>query len=162
VTHARDSDEQHLHKRRACRAASAALGIDPACVVWPAARTRDTGREDTPETQQCGALSDAEWAVIAPLLPAESPQAGTMPNRDFVNEVVSAMQRGGTWTTRDKSLAEADAVRRRFGRWAHRGVFQALAVELDGLALSPERKRAFMLAARRAGMLCARHRGRAQ
>ena len=52
--------------------------------------------------------------------------------------------------------AEIEAVRRRFGRWAHAGVFGALADALRDFALSPECRRLLSLAAERQGRLAAR------
>ena len=107
------------------RAALLALGIDPATVVWP---SEDVLRDAEPAVQppEPAELSDAEWQVIAPFLPPEAPQANAMSNRAFLDAVIAAMRRGGAWTSRHTPAPEIEAVRRRFGRWAHQGVFQAL------------------------------------
>ena len=70
-----------------------------------------------------------------------------MSNRDFLNAVLIAMRRGGAWVSCQAPTAEIEAVRRRFGRWAHAGVFGALADALRDFALSPECRRLLSLAA---------------
>ena len=94
--------------------------------------------------------------MIAPLLPPEAPQANAMSNRAFLDAVIAVMRRGGAWTSRHTPAAEIEAVRRRFGRWSHLGVFQALADALTDLDLPPERKRLLALAGQRAANLKAR------
>jgi hypothetical protein len=139
-----------------------ALGIDPATVVWPDSALIESCDEEAAAADQEVRLSDAEWHVIAPFLPAEPPQARAMSNRNFLDEVVRAMQRCGTWTTRQKSAQESDAVRRRFGRWAHLGVFQVLEEQLPSLDLPGKLKSALTLAAQRAESLRRRSSGRAR
>ena len=145
------------------RAALLALGIDPATVVWPG---EDVLRDAEPAAQppEPAGLSDRDWQLIGPLLPPEAPQANAMSNRAFLDAVLAAMRRGGAWTSRHTPAAEIEAVRRRFGRWAHLGVFQALADGLTDLDLPPERKRLLALAGQRAANLKARAhpRGREQ
>ena len=145
------------------RAALLALGIDPATVAWPSeGELRDA--EPAAQPPEPAELSDGEWLVIAPLLPPEAPQANAMSNRAFLDAVIAAMRRGGCWTSRRTPATEIEPVRRRFGRWAHLGVFQALAAALTDLDLAPERKRMFALAGQRAATLRARAhpRGREQ
>jgi hypothetical protein len=79
-----------------------------------------------------------------------------MSNRDFLDAVLTAMRRGGVWASRDAPAADIEAVRRRFGRWAHLGVFQALAEALPSFALSPECRRLLALAGQRAAQLKSR------
>lgn len=143
-------------------AALRALGIDPSTVVWPDSTLIESCNEEAAAADQEPRLSDAEWQVIAPFLPAEPPQARAMSNRNFLDEVVRAMQRCGTWTTRQKSAQESDAVRRRFGRWAHLEIFQALAEELPRLDLPQALKSALTLAVQRAESLRRRSAGRAR
>lgn len=86
------------------------------------------------------ALSDEEWEILKTALPQESPQANTMDNRTFVNAVLEAAERGGRWGDVRKNTPYPDAVRRRFGRWAHLGAWARLASETDNSALSLKRK----------------------
>jgi transposase len=74
------------------------------------------------------ALADAEWAMLAPLLPPEPPQADTLDNRAVLDQVIWVIE--GTH----------EAVRRKFGRWAHAGVWQRLHADASAAgALHPQR-----------------------
>jgi transposase len=140
------------------RSAALALGLDPSVIAWPD-RHGDGASAPPPalDVEQKG-LSDQDWDSLAPLLPSEAPQAKAMSNRDFIDAVLDAMSRRGSWTSRHTPAAEVEAVRRRFGRWAHRGVFQFLAIRLPNLVLSPDTKALLALAGERAARLkrCAR------
>jgi transposase len=141
-----------MEERR--RVACLALGIDPATVVWPSQGAEPSEPADSnPEHVE---LSDEDWCVLAPFLPPDAPQASSMGNREFLEAVLAAMRRGGVWVSRRTPAAEIEAVRRRFGRWSHLGVFQALANALPGLALSPECKRLLAFAGQRAAQLKSR------
>lgn len=98
-------------------------------------------------------FSDDEWSTISPRLPAEPPQSNTMGNRQFVNAVLAASHRGGRWAEYPKKFQHSDAVRRRFGRWSHQGVWQKLAMDLATSALSENRKRQLRAVAERADRL---------
>jgi transposase len=140
-------------RRDACRA----LGIDPSTVAWPSRAASETRPSTFAAIDSEGIeLADEEWQAVAPVLPPEAPQVSTMTNREFLNSVLAAMRRGGTWASPQTPAADIEAVRRRFGRWAHQGVFQALAEALPGLALSKETKRLLTYAGERAAQLRAR------
>jgi len=98
-------------------------------------------------------LTDPEWDIIGPLLPPEPRQMNTMNNREFINAVLIAMHRGGRWNAQLKTGSRSDAVRRRFGRWAHQRIWQGLEQHLAGLSLPVGRKKAFEAMARRATQL---------
>jgi hypothetical protein len=123
------TDARQLEAMR--RAACVALGIEFAAVAWPS----ENESEKSEQTQDVAAagdskrvqLSDADWDLIAPLLPSEAPQTKSMPNRDFLEAVLTVMRRGGTWASRYTPAADIEAVRRRFGealsqsrRWTRR------------------------------------------
>lgn len=130
-----------------------AIGVNPRNIKWP--EPLATGDEAASRSGDAPSeLSDAEWQAIAPLLPPEAPQASAMRNRGFVNCVLVVMGRGGRWTDYPKRGPQFDAVRRRFGRWAHQGVWQRLPAELERLGWSAEHRALFANAARRAAMLC--------
>lgn len=133
-------------------AAAQALGLD--LTLIPRAGELETApvaeAAEPPERQR---LSDAEWDSLAPLLPPEMRQASSMTNREFLEAVLEAMRYGGRWTSRHTPAKTSESVRRRFGRWAHLGVFQALAAKMEGLALSSEHRRLLTLAGRRAAHL---------
>jgi transposase len=126
-----------------------AIGIDPSVIKWPDPVCGPQTETFVPELAG-HALSDSEWDLIAPHLPAEPTQANAMINRAFIDAVLIAMARGA-WTDHRKRGASSDAVRRRFGRWAHQGVWQRLAVA--DLALDPARKAELATLARRAEIL---------
>ena len=135
--------------------AARALGLDPSVIVWPDRREdRAAGQPHLPDPKR-GGLSAGEWAALAPCLPDEAPQAEATSNRDFVNAVLDAMRRG-RWASRHMPRPTIEAVRRRFARWAHRGIFQAIAASLPNPALSSETTHLLELAVRRARRLKAR------
>ena len=144
-----DASQTEASRRAACLG----LGIDPATVVW---LSESAELRELPQPREHVELSDEEWHAIAPFLPSEAPQANSMSNRDFLNAVLAAMRRGGNWVSRHTPATDIEAVRRRFGRWAHLGVFQALAEALPNLDLSPECKRLLALAGQRAAHLKSR------
>jgi transposase len=147
------SEDLQKEARRA--AACLALGIDPATVVWASEAVELAPREPVALDRERVEFSDADWRAIAPLLPPEAPQAHAMTNRDFLDAVLNAMRRGA-WVSRQTPAPEIEGVRRRFGRWAHLGVFAALAEALPGLELSQECKRLLALAGERAAQLKSR------
>ena len=148
-------EEREAHEARAT--CLRRLGIDPETIVWPAAPgVEEVADEGLSLPGDVGCLSDEEWALLAPFLPLEAPQVSAMGNRSFLDAVLAAMQRGGAWTSRATTSAEIEAVRRRFGRWAHQGTFQALREALPRLDVSPEHQRLLGLAAQRAASLKAR------
>ena len=135
-------------------AAAVALGLDPATIAWPDRREESKVASGEVEGERQH-LSDEAWLGLAPLLPAEAPQSKAMSNRAFLEAVLEAMQRNG-WVSRKTPAAGIEAVRRRFGRWAHAEVFQGLAAALPGLDLSQETARLLELAGKRARQLKAR------
>jgi putative transposase len=97
------------------------------------------------------ALTDAEWAILAPLLPPEPPQADAMSQRELLDKVIWVIARGRRWTALD---AAHEAVRRKFGRWAHAGVWQQLYADASGVgALHPQRLLHLQRIAQRAAAL---------
>jgi len=85
-------------------------------------------------------LSDEEWSTIVPLMPTEPRQSNAIGNREFVNAVLAAMHRGGRWNDYRKNGPYPDAIRRRFGRWAHLSRWQALFDAITNTDLTDERK----------------------
>jgi hypothetical protein len=78
-----------------------------------------------------------------------------MSNREFLEAVLEATQRNA-WVSRKTPATGIEAMRRRFERLAHQGVFQAIAAALPGLDLSVETARLLELAGKRARQLKAR------
>lgn len=131
------------------------LGLDPSVVRWPApVRGADSGHNAT--TTDFEPLDDREWDLIAPCLPLGSYRGNAMDPRAFLNHVLAALARG-RWTDIRNRGPQSDAVRRRFGRWAHQGVWHRLAVFAGGLEISKPRQLSFEAIARRADMLHRKH-----
>lgn len=128
--------------------ALASLGVTPESIresvpAHPNASHRDAYRP----------LDNDEWMLLEAFLPDEPSQSNTMDNRTFVNAVLEAMHRGGRWTDYPKKRPCSDAVRRRFGRWAHLGIWQRVADNTTEIELTIERKIEFKAIADRAERL---------
>jgi len=136
-------------------AALRALGIDPSTVVFPAVGVDAPGDDQAPPRPAKGQLDDDEWAIISPYLPDESPQAQALANRAFVDAVLWMQARSAHWTQIADQRGEA--VRKRFARWAHTGVWQRLyddVVQVGGLG--GERQAQLAALAKRARILQSR------
>lgn len=80
-------------------------------------------------------LTDAEWAIIAPLLPgaADRPRGGRPPenNRRVLNGIFFVLRTGTPWRDLPERYGPYTSVYNRFNRWAKAGVwlrvFEALA-----------------------------------
>jgi len=132
-----------------------AFGLDPDIIVWTVRPS--TAELRSPDGHVCAstagshALTDHEWGELAPFLPTEASQSNVMPVREFVDLVLNAIRRGG-WSVRGHLTCDrqADAVRRRFARWAKRGVWETLSQNVERLNLSLQRKRELLAISRRA------------
>jgi transposase len=85
-------------------------------------------------------LSEAEWAVIAPLLPSERGRVGrpSHDNRRVLNGILWTVRSGARWVDVPERYGRWNSVYRRFRRWAQIGLFEALLETLAG-ALAEER-----------------------
>lgn len=80
-------------------------------------------------------LTDAEWEIIAPLLPnaEHQPQGGrpTEDDRRVLNGIFFVLRTGSPWRDLPERYGPYTSVYNRFNRWAKRGVwlrvFEALA-----------------------------------
>jgi len=85
-------------------------------------------------------LSDDEWALIGPLLPAERGR-GCRPAQDdrrYFEGMMWVARTGARWRHLPDEYGKWNSVFRRYRRWAVTGVFDAL---LEGLAELVERDR---------------------
>jgi transposase len=77
-------------------------------------------------------LTDAQWAVLEPLLPPQRPPTGR-PNNDH-RQVVEAMvwlvRTGSPWRDRPAGYGSWKTVASRFYRWRQRGIFERLLAEI--------------------------------
>ncbi|WP_211181919.1 IS5 family transposase, partial [Staphylococcus capitis] len=87
-----------------------------------------------------GDLSDAEWAVIGPLLPSErgrwSRPAGD--NRRFLNGMLYVLRIGCPWRDMHERYGKWNSVYVRFRRWAEQGVWDAMLESLVELGLTDD------------------------
>ena len=76
-------------------------------------------------------LSDAEWAIIAPLLPNKSRGVPRVDDRRVLNGIVWILRTGSPWRDLPERYGPYTTVYNRFNRWAKAGVwvriFEALA-----------------------------------
>ncbi len=87
-------------------------------------------------------ITDAQWTVVAPLLPGKASDCGVTAkdNRLFFNAVLWIMRTGVPWADLPDRFGKANSVCKRFRRLAQKGVwkkvFEALKVpELDWVML---------------------------
>lgn len=87
-----------------------------------------------------GDLSDAEWAVIGPLLPSERGRwarpAGD--NRRFLNGMLHVLRVGCPWRDMHERYGKWNSVYVRFRRWAEQGVWDAMLQTLVDLGLTDD------------------------
>ena len=72
-------------------------------------------------------LSDYEWSLVEPLLPAESGRPGRpvrLANRTFLNAIFYIAKTGIPWRDLPQRFGPWKTVHVRFSRWNQRGVFQ--------------------------------------
>jgi transposase len=71
-------------------------------------------------------LSDAQWRLVAPLLPGKPGDRGRSgtDNRLFFDAVLWMARTGSPWRTLDKHYGPWNSTFRRFRRWASSGAFE--------------------------------------
>lgn len=81
-------------------------------------------------------LSDAEWAIIAPLLPNKPRGVPRVDDRRVVNGIFYILRTGSPWRDLPERYGPYTTVYNRFNRWAKAGVwlkvFEALAERSPG------------------------------
>src|SRR3546814_13291651 len=90
-----------------------------------------------------GDLSDAEWALIGPLLPSERGRwarpAGD--NRRFLNGMLHVLQVGCPWRDMHERYGKWNSVYVRFRSWAEQGAWDGLLQTLVDLGLRSDERR---------------------
>jgi transposase len=80
-------------------------------------------------------LSDGEWAVIEPLLPAKGRGGGRNDDRRVLNGIFYILRTGAPWRDLPERYGPRTTVYNRYNRWGQRGIwqgiFEALAQECD-------------------------------
>lgn len=79
-------------------------------------------------------LSDAQWRVIAPLLPGKVSDCGVTArdNRLFFEAVLWRVRTGAPWRDLPAGFGAWNSIFRRFRRWAKTGVFDRVFKALSG------------------------------
>ena len=87
-----------------------------------------------------GDLSDAEWAVIGPLLPSERGRWArpAQDNRRYLNGMLHVLRVGCPWRDMHERYGKWNSVYVRFRRWAEQGVWDALLETLVELGLTDD------------------------
>jgi transposase len=75
-------------------------------------------------------LSDAEWKRIESLLPVRTGPLSKRGDRDFVNAVIWRVRTGVPWRDLPERFGSWKTVYNRFARWAKKGTWQRIFVEL--------------------------------
>jgi len=81
-------------------------------------------------------LSDAEWAIVAPLLPNKPRGVPRVDDRRVINGIFWVLRTGSPWRDLPERYGPYTTVYNRYNRWAKAGVwlriFEALAAEAPG------------------------------
>ena len=87
-----------------------------------------------------GDLSEAEWAIIGPLLPPERGRKArpAIDNRLFLNGMLYVLRVGCPWRDMHERYGKWNSVYVRFRRWAEQGVWDALLDTLVDLGLTDD------------------------
>lgn len=81
-------------------------------------------------------VTDAEWAIIGPLLPSERGRWGrpAQDNRRYFEGILWVTRTGSQWRHLPDEYGKWNSVFRRFRRWVEGGVFDAMLETLSDLA----------------------------
>jgi transposase len=89
----------------------------------------------TTTTKHRGDLSDAQWALIAPLLPRQRRGGKWNDHRTTFNGILWMLRTGAPWRDLPERYGRWSSVHHRFGRWRSDGTFErvlkALRIRLD-------------------------------
>lgn len=83
-------------------------------------------------------LSDAAWAVVAPLLPRNQPGARRVDDRRVISGIIHVLQSGCRWADCPPEYGPATTIYNRFNRWSHRGLWMRIFTALAARAELPE------------------------
>ena len=87
----------------------------------------------------CGDMTDEEWAIIKPLLPAEHGRGRpARDNRRFLNGMLYVLRVGCSWRDMHKRYGNWNSIYTRFRGWADHGVWDALLPSLVNLGLTDD------------------------
>ena len=117
------------------------LGIDPNTLppIVIQERIVDSDNSEEPPVENDD-LTDEEYGLLIPFLPAEPKHYGAITNRQVLRALLWAQARARPLTHAPRSCGTSEAVRKRMQRWSEQGVGQALLRSIDGLSLRPNVK----------------------
>jgi transposase len=85
-------------------------------------------------------FSDAQWARIAPLLPANGRGKRRVDDRRVVSGIVHALKCGGRWADCPREIyGPKKTLYNRFVRWSDRGIWEGIFSALAGAGEAPDR-----------------------
>lgn len=86
-------------------------------------------------------LCDADWQLIAPLLPRERGRAGrpSISNRAMMEAMLWVARQGASWRALPEHFGKWNTVWRRFSRWAKAGVFDFMFDALASCGLAEDK-----------------------
>jgi len=85
-------------------------------------------------------FSDAQWARIAPLLPANGRGKRRVDDRRVVSGIVHALTCGGRWADCPREIyGPKKTLYNRFVRWSERGIREGIFSALAGAGEAPDR-----------------------
>jgi transposase len=71
-------------------------------------------------------LSDEEWALIAPLVPAVGRGPGRVDDRRVLNGIFYVLRTGAPWRDLPERYGPYTTVYNRYNRWSKRGIWKAV------------------------------------
>jgi len=71
-------------------------------------------------------LSDEEWRIIEPLLPAKGRGGGRKDDRRVLNGIFYILRTGAPWRDLPERYGPRTTVYNRYNRWGQRGVWQGI------------------------------------
>ena len=85
-------------------------------------------------------FSDAQWELIAPLLPGGTRGKERVDDRRVLSGIVHALRCGGRWADCPRDVyGPKKTLYNRFVRWAERGVWEGIFAALAGAGEAPDR-----------------------
>ena len=82
-------------------------------------------------------LSEAQWAVIAPLLPMVHPGPERQDDRRIISGIVHRLREGCRWRALPDEYGPYTTVCNRYNRWSKRGIWQGIFAALAACAEPP-------------------------
>ena len=83
-------------------------------------------------------LSDKQWSKIEPLLPKDVRGKARVDDRRVISGILHVIKSGCRWCDCPPEYGPATTIYNRFIRWAKRGIWERLFVELAGRGRSTE------------------------